>query len=234
MLKNLTTFIATSLLIQVIILSDFTSSTVYNCNPKQDCASGYEGKKVRDPEDCHSYYICLKDPQGNFFPSDTPIRCKEGSYFSGSSCYTGSCVNQCVSLCQSECTSYTYEKVADFKDCSSFYKCSPGRIKVHHKCPSTTPYFDGSDCSKDKYDCCNCCDECTPYCDDDYLEVADPYDCRSFYLCLTAGFPLEEDRYTCNEGQYFDASLGRCEPESEWNRCKPTCKEKNNNSTINN
>ncbi|RXG50770.1 hypothetical protein Avbf_12337 [Armadillidium vulgare] len=178
MLKNLTTFIATSLLIQVIILSDFTSSTVYNCNPKQDCASGYEGEK--------------------------------------------------------KCTSYNYEKVADFKDCSSFYKCSPGRIKVHHKCPSTTPYFDGSDCSKDKYDCCNCCDECTPYCDDDYLEVADPYDCRSFYLCLTAGFPSDEDRYTCNEGQYFDASLGRCEPEFEWNRCKPTCKEKNNNSTINN
>ncbi|KAB7496468.1 hypothetical protein Anas_06631 [Armadillidium nasatum] len=226
MLKNISTFVATSLLIQLIIFSDFTSSTVYTCNPKKDCENQYEGRKVRDPEDCHSYYICLTDSQGNIYPSDNPVRCNEGYYFSGSSCYTGSCVNQCINLCQAECTSYNYEKVADFKDCSSFYLCSPGRIRTHHRCPSTTPYFDGSDCSKDKYDCCTCCDECTSYCDDTYIEVADPYDCRSYYLCLTTGFPLAENRYTCNEGEYFDASLGRCEVESEWNRCKPACKEK--------
>ncbi|KAL7638843.1 UNVERIFIED_CONTAM: hypothetical protein RMT77_010377 [Armadillidium vulgare] len=224
MTKNISTFVATSLLIQVIIFSDFTSSIVYNCNPKKDCASGYEGRRVRDPEDCHSYYICLTDSQGNYFPSDNPVRCPEGSYFSGSSCYTGPCENQCVNICQADCTTYNYEKVPDYKNCSSYYLCSPGRIKIHHKCPPTTPYFDGSECSKDSYVCCSCCDECTPYCYDTYSEIADPYDCRSYYLCMDAGFPSDDNRYTCNEGEYFDASLGRCETEHEWNRCKPVCK----------
>ncbi|KAB7496469.1 hypothetical protein Anas_06630, partial [Armadillidium nasatum] len=144
MLKNLSIFVATSCLIQVIILFDLTSSLnlVYDCNPKKKCESGYEGKRVANPEDCFSYYLCLSDSQGNYFPSDNPVRCPEGAYFDAyySNCYTGStCENQCVNLCLEDCTTYNYEKVADFKDCSSYYLCSPGRIKIHHKCPSTTP-----------------------------------------------------------------------------------------------
>ncbi|KAL7638849.1 UNVERIFIED_CONTAM: hypothetical protein RMT77_010382 [Armadillidium vulgare] len=234
MMKNISSFLTASLLIQVIIFFDLTSSIVYNCNPKTQCENGYKGSKYRDPEDCFSYYICLADSQGNYFPSDNPVRCPEGSYFSSSSCYSGStCENQCVNLCQADCTTYNYEKVADFKDCSSYYLCSPGGIKIHHKCPPRTPYFDGSECSKDSYVCCDCCDECTPFCEDYYLEIADPYDCRSYYLCLATGFPLAENRYTCKDGEYFDASLGRCEEESEWNRCKPTCKSNNNNNNNN-
>ncbi|RXG52992.1 hypothetical protein Avbf_16668 [Armadillidium vulgare] len=211
--------------IEVILLFDLTSSLilVYDCNPKKKCESGYEGRKVADPEDCFSYYLCLEDSEGNYFPSDNTIRCNQGYFFNAytSNCNAGStCENQCVNLCLEDCTSYTYEKVADFKDCSSFYLCSPGRIKTHHKCPSTTPYFDGSECSEESYVCCDCCDECTPYCKDTNLEIADPYDCRSYYLCLIEGFPTNDYRYTCKEGEYFDASLGRCEVESEWNSCK--------------
>ncbi|KAL7638852.1 UNVERIFIED_CONTAM: hypothetical protein RMT77_010386 [Armadillidium vulgare] len=228
MLKNISTFLATSLLIQIIVLFDLTSSTiVYNCNPKEKCENGYQGNKAPNPEDCFSYYLCLEDKQGNYFPSDNPIRCPDGSYYDAyyNSCYYGStCESQCVNLCQADCTYYNYEKVPDFKDCSSFYLCLPGGIKTHHKCPDRTPYFDGSECSKESYVCCDCCDECTPYCDDTYLEIADPYDCRSYYLCLTKGLPTDDNRYTCKEGEYFDASLGRCETEYEWNRCKPTCR----------
>ncbi|RXG61428.1 hypothetical protein Avbf_16330 [Armadillidium vulgare] len=154
---------------EIIVLFDLTSSTiVYNCNPKERCENGYQGNKVPNPEDCFSYYLCLEDKQGNYFPSDNPIKCPDGSYYDAyyNGCYYGS----------------TCER---------------------------TPYFDGSECSKESYVCCDCCDECTPYCDDTYLEIADPYDCRSYYLCLTKGFPTDDNRYTCKEGEYFDASLGR-------------------------
>ncbi|RXG54595.1 hypothetical protein Avbf_15489 [Armadillidium vulgare] len=187
MMKNISAFVATSLLIQVIIFFDLTSSmVVYNCNPMKQCQYGNKGFKYRDPIDCFNYYICLTDSQGNYFASDNP----------------------CVNLCQTECPFYNYEKVADFKDCSSYYLCSPGGIKTHHRCPPRTPYFDGSDCSKESYVCCECCDECTPYCYDSFSEIADPYDCRSYYLCPIIGFPTDDNRNTCKEGKYFNASLG--------------------------
>lgn len=137
--------------------------------------------------------------------------------------YGSTCDNQCLQLCQTECTDYSFEKIPDYNDCSSFYLCLPGGNKSHHKCPEKKPYFDGSECRKESYVCCGCCDECTPFCKDQYTEVADPYDCRSYFICMQTGYPKDEYRYTCEEGKYFDASTGRCKHEYHWEKCKPKC-----------
>ncbi|RXG55602.1 hypothetical protein Avbf_15916 [Armadillidium vulgare] len=230
-LKNISTFIVTSLSIQIITFYNFTTgvSKVYDCNPEENCrAAGVKGYKVPDPEDCFSYYNCIQDVQGNIVPTDNSFKCQEGTYFDPGNygnCIVGSnCTNNCLNLCQADCTAYNYENVPDFDDCSSFYTCQPGGFKSHHKCPKETPYFDGSQCSKEKYVCCECCDECSPFCESTGIQIADPYDCRSFYLCLdTTGVPSVEDRYTCKEGEYFEPLSARCEIEYDWKKCKPKC-----------
>lgn len=210
---------------QIILFLNFTSSVKKDCNPVENCRNYFLGNYVRDPEDCHSYYLCLKDTRGNLFPSDSPIKCEDGYYFYSGYCKTGSsCTNECINLCRAECTDHHFEKIADLQDCSSFYLCLPGGKREHHKCPDWKPFFDGFQCSDNKFVCCHNSKECTPYCEKSYYEIADPYDCKSFYYCSAIGVPPIENKYTCKEGQYFEPYTGKCEIERLLGSpCKPKC-----------
>ncbi|RXG55603.1 hypothetical protein Avbf_15917 [Armadillidium vulgare] len=225
MTKNISTFKVFSIIIQIIISYNFSSSVTYECDPEEQCKNYFKGYDVKDPNDCYSYYVCMEDVQGNTFPSDNSIKCQDGYYYIGF-CTSGStCKNECLNLCRTECTDYNFERVADVKDCSSFYLCLPGRQKAHHKCPHWKPYFDGFQCSNNKFVCCHSSEDCTPYCTDSYYQIADPYDCRSYYYCSSEGIPVDEDRYTCKEGKYFEPYIGRCEIEHPGKKCKPKCSE---------
>ncbi|KAL7638841.1 UNVERIFIED_CONTAM: hypothetical protein RMT77_010375 [Armadillidium vulgare] len=197
----------------------------YSCDPSQDCSNGSStlGSKVPNPENCSQYYLCLLAGDGSLYPSDNPESCSEGQYFDWNSgdCIDdegASCKNLCINLCETSCSSVT-QMVADPSSCGSYFYCTDetdeGRIEA--PCPDDAPYFDGTQCQNDTS---KCCDTCTPYCNDIYIETRDPTDCTTYYLCTSRGIPDYTDLHECDSGQYFDPDVGRC---VVGDACSPLC-----------
>ncbi|KAL7638853.1 UNVERIFIED_CONTAM: hypothetical protein RMT77_010387 [Armadillidium vulgare] len=196
------------------------ANSLEDCNPYTKCAEYTEGRKVRDPTNCHNYYVCITDTNGNIIPSSSPFQCPVGEYFAQpyQECRVGSCSNDCFNICPLECTSYEGERVDDPTNCSNFYICIPGNLKIKSQCPPELPYFDGKTCSPNSL---SCCDSCVPYCDKYYREVRDPFSCTNYYYCLRPGEATY--LYSCPAGQYFNSSFGRCLIENPKNPCVPIC-----------
>ncbi|KAL7638855.1 UNVERIFIED_CONTAM: hypothetical protein RMT77_010389 [Armadillidium vulgare] len=209
------------IILEVLLILQ-SSHSQEDCNPSTKCAAHSPGYKVVDPKDCHNYYICIEDANGDVIPSDSYYECSSGYYFyeNNQQCQSGTCSSTCLNLCPVECTLYEYERIADQNDCSAFYTCRPGNLEVKSVCPSEAPYFDGDVCTTSSF---SCCDTCVPYCEKQYTEIADPFNCRNYYMCTTTGRASEDNKSSCPETEVFDPTLGKCIPEDPRNPCVPVC-----------
>ncbi|KAB7506693.1 hypothetical protein Anas_05078 [Armadillidium nasatum] len=165
-------------------------------------------KKVYDPMDCHQYYECVKNGEGDILPSNSPISCGAGQYFNYAeqNCVTEDipCSKACINDdCPFSCSS-SDGVIADPLDCGIFYICVDGKPSPATHCSEPTPYFDGTDCNEFEFKCCT---SCSPYCYEVGVETEDPYDCKSYYLCETEGTPSKDSHFQCPEGYSFDKPL---------------------------
>lgn len=187
------------------------------CEP--DCSGATAGDKVPDPTDCGSYYLCLSPNE----PSVTPFACADDDpskpYFDSinnrCSNKDDHCVTPCVpSFCHLTCTE-AIDYIADTENCSVFYICLPNGISPPQYCSPEAPFFDSTHQ--------RCVAENTVCCDPKVnVQVPDPYDCTSFYLCTEIG-PVDAEgnsHFTCPNGENYNATLGDCVPDAE---CKILC-----------
>lgn len=194
-----------------------------HCEP--DCSGAVAGDKVPDPTDCRNYYLCL----GPDDPSSAPISCADDDphkpYFDASekrcSDRDSHCVTLCVPpVCQLSCRE-TNDYIADPDNCNVFYICLPNGLSAAQYCPPEAPFFDSSRqrCSADSHECC---DACIVYCPAANIEIPDPFDCTSFYVCMEVGPVDAEENYhlSCANGENYDATWGLCSPEVD---CKILC-----------
>lgn len=175
-----------------------------------DCTDCTPGDLVADPTNCQNYYLCLADCQ----PSDVPFSCDAGFMFdnSTSECIEEDSVDLDCGVCPPDCRfacdpSVELSFFADYKLCNKYYLCN-GEQVTPLTCPTETPYFDGDQCQDDQS---LCCDWCSPYCFDAFVEIADPTNCNNFYVCKQAGYyPGPDDLFSCPTGEKFDGALGHC------------------------
>ena len=176
------------------------------------------GDHVPNPRNCHQYYTCLEGCK----PSDVPFNCSEGEKFDAleRKCKTDDGEVKC-GLCRPPCK---YDCIlpegfaAIREDCSTYLFCGMGR-PVEIPCDDAKkPYFNGKVCVEDKEDCC---DKCEVHCQLANIETADPTSCKHFYFCSEIGFPLQEDRFECPDGENFDVVSSRCMPGAA---CNEPCK----------
>ncbi|XP_045111777.1 uncharacterized protein LOC123504919 [Portunus trituberculatus] len=184
-----------------------------------DCSTNCEncgsGEKVADPVDCHSFYIC--DGQGGLLITQ-PLLCPPGTHFDPSQhdCVNGATCENC-DRCFFECYDSKTGMVPHSTDCSVYYECNGNYPGHEQTCSATRPYFDGFRCQEHHNRCCSCHANCDSY----HLNtlIPDPIDCRSYYFCDGPGKPSY--RATCETGEYFDASVNTCSPNTE---CNTICK----------
>ena len=182
------------------------------------CTDKSPGDQVVDPLDCKKYYVCLNDDK----ITDTSIPCGNGQVFKeeeeDGKCVNGTeCTNKCDTsgepgspeFCQMEC-SESQKYINDKKDCNKFYACLPGGNLYPLTCKGGKElYFDSTEqkCTADQT---KCCDYCQKTCKEEFTEIADPYDCRSYYICMKKGEPEEIYHQTCAEGKVFDRESSSC------------------------
>ncbi|KAK4296874.1 hypothetical protein Pmani_030664 [Petrolisthes manimaculis] len=179
------------------------------CAPS--CTGLVPGNQIPDPENCRNYYVCMADGT----PSDLPFPCDEGLKFDNT---TGLCIDEtdaalicgvCPPSCRFSCPVNSTELsfIADASSCSIYYLCSDDDI-LHLSCSSPDLYFDGEDCQDDPS---KCCDGCSVYCYEAFIEMADPSNCNNFYFCKDPEYyPESDDLFTCPSGEKFNSTLGHC------------------------
>ncbi|KAB7506694.1 hypothetical protein Anas_05079 [Armadillidium nasatum] len=101
--------------------------------------------KVYDPMDCHKYYQCIKDSEGNILPTDNPLSCDAGQYFNYAeqNCATEDipCSKACINNdCLFSCSS-SDGNIADPLDCGIFYVCIDGNQSPAVSCQRTSTLF---------------------------------------------------------------------------------------------
>lgn len=163
---------------------------------------------MEDPKNCTNYYLCMAME----LPTDSPLPCPSGNVFdpSKSECVAGSsCTPSChPPPCDMTC-SYDGDLISHPFNCSVYYECSNGSVAGEpFTCPSELPYFDGENCTSDAATCCD--DLCTPYCYPGDIEIPDPVDCTSFYICLAEGLAEQQYHNKCPYNELFDVVSGRC------------------------
>ena len=158
----------------------------------------------------------------NCQPTDISFECPAGEKFdkNAKKCKADDGTVVC-GLCQAQCR-YDCMMGQGFAAvrgvCSEYFFCAMDiPVKIYCNDPSK-PYFDGSLCVADPE---ACCDPCEVYCEMAYTEIADPYDCRSFYYCSEVGFPLESDRYACPEGETYSNATYSCVPDDQTDCYQP-------------
>ncbi|KAK3871813.1 hypothetical protein Pcinc_023062 [Petrolisthes cinctipes] len=184
-----------------------------NCVP--DCTGMTPGDLISDPENCNNYYVCMADGT----PSDLPFPCDEGFKFDNesSTCLDatdpsviitcGVCPPSCRFSCPANSTELSF--IADSSTCRKYFLCN-GNDMVSLTCATEEPYFDGTECQADLS---KCCDSCSVYCYEAFVEIADPSNCYNFYFCKSSGYyPESDDLLTCPSGERFDSTLGHCSP----------------------
>ncbi|CAL4108257.1 unnamed protein product [Meganyctiphanes norvegica] len=198
----------------------------------------HAAEHIRDPSRCDQYWICL--PNGTLF--DQPHVCPEGWIVNIDDLVCEPIINdgsdQCnipdpdcdpsiPKVCYREDTCpppedgiYPY---ADEEDCSVYHACHFGDVDI--ECDPATPYFNGQECVEDANQCC----KCQAVCNDAWTFIPDPFDCQNYYLCqdldgIIAGgdpyIPTDEERFTCPEGEVFNASTKHC---IESQTCQSIC-----------
>ena len=202
------------------------------CDPPADCAGKQPADLVDDQNDCHKFYVCIADGK----PTDVSFSCGEGMHFEFGNCTEGAdCQNKCddssdlgsADNCKLECEA-NLDFINHKTDCNTYFICLPGGDTQALNCPPELPYFDSAakNCTTDQSKCCLGCDYT---CTDTVEEIADPYDCHSFYTCMgTAGKPDEKFHGTCPTGMIFDAAAHNC---AEGETCENTCDGGNPNVT---
>ncbi|KAK7067895.1 hypothetical protein SK128_023094 [Halocaridina rubra] len=101
-----------------------------------------------------------------------------------------------------------HDLLTDPFDCSGFYYCTKTGIDGPYLCPEDRPFFNGVHCTTDMTSCCH--PKCLPYCPHEGIEVEDPLDCNSYYICVEEGLPGEEVHFQCGLGRVYIATVGRC------------------------
>ncbi|XP_063889782.1 uncharacterized protein LOC135116347 isoform X2 [Scylla paramamosain] len=158
-------------------------------------------------------------------PSDAPVRCHDSTPIFDPS--TNDCSNnvechvQCLNPCQLSCKD-NMQLLGDPIECGTYYLCIPGNVQGPFYCSSDTPFFSREKelCVADHTVCCDKEDRCIPMCQREATEVIDPRDCRKYYVCTGPGVPLDENHYSCEEGEVFDVFWGRCSPDA---KCYTLC-----------
>lgn len=188
-----------------------------DCSPP-DCSNTNDGQKLPDPNDCHSFYVCFNDEL-----VDVSISCPDGEIFDN---HSGDCVTgtDCENNCQTGQCHFTCEGPFDFvpnkKDCGGFYICIPDAEMLYIPCEVDKPYFNGDVCGTDVDSCCSSL--CTALCGSHDVGqlIADPEDCKKFYICMVEGTPPESLHQSCPEGQNFNVDKRVCDSEAQ---CITSC-----------
>ena len=163
-------------------------------------------------DNCDEYRVCLE----GLIPSDAVLTCPDGEKFINGGCATQPdgyrCEPSCVpASCDTECVDGQVGALVPISgNCFSYNICLSGGETTNVSCSAETPYFDSvaGECSSSP---ANCCDNDFFYCSSAFVQIADPTDCRRYYLCLVVGIPEEEDLFECPTGEEFDGST--CVPE---------------------
>ncbi|XP_050700895.1 peritrophin-48-like isoform X6 [Eriocheir sinensis] len=217
------------LVMAFLVPAAFAQSTCDGTDPcEADCRNCLANEKVPDPEDCRGYYMCIDGSAvDSYYP--LPFDCDDGEVFNFTEhdCVKGDSCEPCgtttVSDCSYECPAATTTtaplfdaietdpvSIPSFYDCNSYYTCGDdGQPDGSGTCEPETPFFDGEKCQTDETKCCHCHAYCPK--DGDPGVIADPLDCRGYYLCTTVdagAVPTTHGK--CNDGEYFDAILGKC------------------------
>ncbi|XP_050699921.1 peritrophin-48-like isoform X12 [Eriocheir sinensis] len=175
------------------------------CIGQPDCDGCDPGTLVPDPENCRAFFVC---PDENL-----SFDCGTGQVFNAVSgkCETGDDCESCpvvppTGSCSYECLANGF--MSSSTDCHIYYKCTGTIATGPYACDAPTPFFDGEECQTDEKLCCHC----HPYCYEGTVIgtiVADPLDCRRYYLC-TAASEVPTVSGKCPDGEYFDSLLLGC------------------------
>ncbi|XP_063866712.1 uncharacterized protein LOC135103832 [Scylla paramamosain] len=210
----------------LLVLAIVPASSTQTCTNQNACLVSCEGctgiTMVHDPINCHRFYYC-KDDQ---LLTDSPFECPNGQEFNPQThmCQPDLDGEGCRPLCASEpgeCH-YTCQPgdtlIASVYDCGTYYICdAEGNFGLPKTCPPEKPFFDGKKCQTDEILCCHCHGYCFP--GDEGRLVADPTDCRRYYVCLNEGVPVYSG--TCDKGEHFDAISRQCSTEAP---CRTMCR----------
>ncbi|CAL4108254.1 unnamed protein product [Meganyctiphanes norvegica] len=226
--------------IKAILLNRSTESKLpEQCLPTcQDDNGNHTAMHIRDPSRCDQYWICL--PDGTLY--EQPHVCPDG-WIVNSDKLVCEPINeeseQCIILdpeCDPSIPKVCYRKdtcpdrdegifpYADEDDCVVYHACHFADVDI--KCDPATPYFNGQECVDDANQCCNC----QAVCDLAWTFIPDPFDCHSYYLCQDLNSSIvggkeyiatDEEKFTCPEGEAFNASISLCSVPAE--PCVPKC-----------
>ncbi|KAK8397599.1 hypothetical protein O3P69_004405 [Scylla paramamosain] len=168
-----------------------------------DCSKSNVAHLTADPVNCKNYYMCYD----SFVHSPYSFPCEDNKFFDivSNSCrdYPVTCTPKCEK-CSFDCSSDILGKISSPVDCGIYYMCYSDKWVT---CPSEEPFFDGSVCQKDRYNCCDCKPRCTAHDAVNYSMVPDPRNCTNYYQCLNEGIPIIHGH--CPYGN-FDAQLEIC------------------------
>ncbi|XP_071513111.1 uncharacterized protein [Panulirus ornatus] len=191
-----------------------------NPSCKPDCTGKEAHEWTVDPTDCHQYYICMWGGR----PTDHVLRCPRDHKFdpTHNDCVpddgcTPSCTTTTTSTCHYECGGDNDLLTNPF-DCSAYYLCETDQKHGPFFCPSDRPYFNGRYCVESDGACCR--ETCVPYCMEGNIQIPDPLDCQSFYICLEKGLASTELHFECKAGMVMDEGKGRCVTRDH---CDPVC-----------
>ncbi|RXG70501.1 hypothetical protein Avbf_00225, partial [Armadillidium vulgare] len=175
-----------SLLVLSIIVCLSTCDLEDLCDVSNDCEGKEVGTLIQDPLNCHRFYQCVLNSEGE-------VR---------------------ISV-QTLCDPKTCEGLPDGTriavpyDCFLFQICNHEvDLPIYGTCLLSNPYFNGTDCCFDAFSCCNIC---MPYCQFANAQVEDPANCNRYYLCEKDDYiPGSSEHFDCPEDTHFDRTLGEC------------------------
>ncbi|CAL4133691.1 unnamed protein product [Meganyctiphanes norvegica] len=109
---------------------------------------------IVDPMDCHLFYVCVSDGNGNFnthkdeCPSDRPN-------FNGADCTSH---DECCDVCNPSCEGKEFnERIPDAEDCNKYYICDgDGGMSPEQECYMSHFDVETGECIKPE--------ECVPLC----------------------------------------------------------------------
>ncbi|XP_055905773.1 uncharacterized protein LOC129941219 [Eupeodes corollae] len=166
------------------------------------CAGDYtEGDLVKDPDSCHSYYLCHKGDlihktcgYGNYFDTSKNL-CQRDT--------TGKCWPQSSPPCTGGLAEG--DRISSSINCSVYLECTKGKL-VEQNCPYQY-LFDSStkQCERDEDG--KCWEMC--YCEGGYKQgdlIGNDESCSSYFRCDN-GKLIPDD---CGVGNYFDTTTNNC------------------------
>ncbi|KAL7638838.1 UNVERIFIED_CONTAM: hypothetical protein RMT77_010372 [Armadillidium vulgare] len=185
------------------------------CDVSNDCEGKEVGTLIQDPLNCHRFYQCVLNSEGEVRVSDSSILCHYEGRFNEETQQCEDDVSTCVDKCSNLMCPKTCEGLPDGTriavpyDCFLFQICNHEvDLPIYGTCLLSNPYFNGTDCCFDAFSCCNIC---MPYCQFANTQVEDPANCNRYYLCEKDDYiPGSSEHFDCPEDTHFDRTLGEC------------------------